>query len=149
MCGLNGHQYATETCVDGHRESLNGANEVSRSKGTTMNGARNDLSLSPKVTKLFWWLSTLLFLLTETVVILSILKAHESRSTFYHFRLYTAPLMASLPWVVGMHGYSISKRRLSKIAGDQVESALLSRQFSSAVIAAFVTLSFFFTGFSK
>jgi hypothetical protein len=108
-----------------------------------MNGTTDRLVVSRPLTRFLWWLSTLLFVLAETMVIIAILRNHGFHSVQDYLNTYGRPLIVSVPWVLGMRGYSLVEKEALKSQSDQFSLALLSRQFLYTEISAYMMLSFF------
>jgi hypothetical protein len=89
----------------------------------------------------------LVFLLTETIVVAMILKQHNDGSPLGYINRFGIPLVVSIPWVLGMRGYSLAIRQFASHNGSAM--TVLARQFLYTEIAAYMMLSFFWSAFAR
>lgn len=111
-----------------------------------MNETRGNVHISTNVTKVLWWLSTILFVITEAIITVAIIRRHTFHSAQEFLDIYGTPLMAFIPWIVGMRGYSIAVRSRAGSSDSELTAGLLSRQFLYTQIAAYMMASFLLRG---
>jgi hypothetical protein len=111
-----------------------------------MNEYQDRVHLSPVITRVLWWLSTSLFLLTEATIIFAISIKHADHSMQEILNICGMPLIAAVPWAVGMRGFSIVAKRFPKSDIGGFTAEVISRQFLYTQIAAYMMWSFFIHG---
>ena len=111
-----------------------------------MNETQGHIHISTGVTKLLWWLSTILFVMTEAIITIAIFRRHTFHSAQEFLDIYGLPLIAFIPWLVGMRGYSIAAKSVLGSSNSPLTSAVLSRQFLYTQIAGYMLASFLLSG---
>jgi hypothetical protein len=94
------------------------------------------------ISKAFWMGSLLTLLMAEAMLIVAFLKSSKPHSPLGTYYLFVSVFVTTLPWIIGIKGYSVVRRLGSSLDAEPEKARViwLSHQFLSAAIFAYATV---------